>query len=152
VAAGVSESAPAFSEGANDSYVAVDDDDDLAGIAMQLHNRGSFAIVARSTVFVVSAWIVAIWVAIWIRVVAIRIRVKERKDGKTEIIKNNDLVETVEATKPIISIEVTIVETVEATKPIISIEVTIVETVEATKPIIPIEAAVAPMLRGRGGV
>jgi hypothetical protein len=122
---------------------------------MQLHNRGSFAIVARSTVFVVSAWIVAIWVAIWIRVVAIRIRVKERKDGKegkTEVIKNNDLVETVEATKPIISIEVTIVETVEATKPIISIEVTIVETVEATKPIIPIEAAVAPMLRGRGGV
>jgi hypothetical protein len=106
----------------------------LSKSALQQHNRGSFAIVARITVFVVSVWVVSVWV--------VGRRVKERKERKTEVIENNDLVETVEATKSIIPIEVTIVETVEATKPIIPIEVTIVKTAEVTKPIIPIEVAV----------
>ncbi len=41
---------------------------------------------------------------------------KERRERKTEVIENNDFIETVEATKLIIAIKAPVIETVEATK------------------------------------
>ena len=41
-------------------------------------------------------------------------RIIERHERKAEVIENNDLVEMVEMTKPIIPTEVAVVETVEA--------------------------------------
>ncbi len=85
--------------------------------ALHLHNQGAIHAIAALI------RTVSVWVVIWVRVI-------ERKERKTEVIENNDLIKTA-ATKSIISIEVAVVETVEATKPIISIEVAVVETVEA---------------------
>jgi len=101
--------------------------------ALHLHNCVSIAISG----IVVPVVIVRV-------VPVIRIRIEERE---TKRVDKHEPVETVEATKSIIPIEVS--ETVEATKSIIPIKVS--ETVEATKPIISIEVA-APTLKAGGGV
>ena len=106
--------------------------------ALQLHNRGSIAIAALITVSAVSVW-----------VVGIRVVGRWVIERKTEVIENNDFVETIEATKSIIPIKVPVVEMVETAKPIVPIEVPVVET---AKPIIPIEVPVVETAKAGGGV
>ncbi len=73
---------------------------------------------ALITVSVIATLITVSAVSVW--VVGIRVierkerRTEERRERKSEVIENNDLV----AKKPIISIEVAVVESVEGTKPI----------------------------------
>ena len=68
--------------------------------ALHLHNQGAIHAIAALI------RTVSVWVVIWVRVI-------ERKERKTEVIENNDLIKTA-MTKSIISIEVAVVETVEA--------------------------------------
>jgi hypothetical protein len=111
---------------------------------LQLHNRGSIAIAAMIPISAaVSVWVIAALITVSaVSVWVVGIRVIERKERKTEVIENDDLVEMVEATKPVVPIKVSVVETVEATKPIIPIKVAVIETVEATKPVVPIKVPV----------
>ena len=89
--------------------------------ALDLHNHGDIHATA-------------VWVVGPVRIRVIGIRVIERKERKTEVIENNDLIKTA------------------TTKSIISIEVAVVETVEATKPIVPSEVAAALVLEAGCGV
>jgi hypothetical protein len=65
------------------------------------------------TVHAIAISTVSVRVVIPIRIRVVGIRVIERKERKTKVIENNDLVETMEAMKPIIPIEVAMPETLE---------------------------------------
>jgi hypothetical protein len=85
------------------------------------HHRAAHAVSALIIAISVRVSPISVRVAVGIRVTPPRIK------RKTEVIEKDEFVETVEASKPIISIEVAVVEAVEATKPTESIEVAVAE-------------------------
>jgi hypothetical protein len=86
---------------------------------LHLHNQRAIHAIAAALISAIPVWVVGPvrLRVVGIRVVGIRVvrrRIIERHERKAEVIENNDLVEMVEMTKPIIPTEIAVVETVEA--------------------------------------
>jgi hypothetical protein len=79
-----------------------------------LRNSRDIYAIAAALSSAISVWLVG---SVRIGVVGIWVigrRIIERRERKAEVIENNDLVEMMEMTKPIVPTEVAVVETVEA--------------------------------------